>query len=324
MEQPFSRILYPRYRRVARWTSATIADYCRDFYAISTGWTGWLEMQFSDKDTFQALLESHKDELTIDLAIRLTYLCFFPDKPKDRVTAVVDKQIALHGQAQALARIYPRSKFIILCRDPRDNALVRLRKAQKQDWKTDYCYLALSWNYVYGLLYKLKGLLGEERFLEIKYEDLVADAEAELTKVCAFLGLPYHDAMLRYDEYLKHEIPKLVGNSSEEVQKLFSLADGLMQKPYTDKVGFWKTGLAQADADLIWQVCGGLAEKIGYQAEGCGGRASCGTASYARFWLDYVLFEKLYFGAPFSIKLLFKKLVMKIFLKKLACVDNAP
>ena len=43
----------------------------------------------------------------------------------------------------------------------------------------------------------LGGRVGE-RYLELRYEALVADPAAELERVCAFAGLVYDDAMLGY------------------------------------------------------------------------------------------------------------------------------
>lgn len=315
IEEPFSLNLYPRYKGIPVWTSETIGQYCRDFYAVSNG---WLELQFCGPEDFRALLESHKEHLTVDLAIRLTYLCFFPAKPKDQVTTVVDKQLILHGRLEELARTYPHSKFIILCRDPRDNTLVRFRKCQKQNWKTNYVYLSLAWNHVYGLLYGKQAVIGADRFLSVRYEDLVAAPEVELGRICAFLELPYDANMLRYDEYLKEELPKVFGNSSDQVQKSSFLAEGLTQKAHTDKVGFWKNNLAETEIDLIWGICGKLAGQIDYPAEGCQGHITRDAAyykSYARFWFDYVLFEKLYLAAPFSLKGPLRKLIAKLLWK---------
>ncbi|MDA8962015.1 sulfotransferase [Congregibacter sp.] len=45
--------------------------------------------------------------------------------------------------------------------------------------------------------------LGERsprRVLTLKYEDLIADMEGELRKICAFLELPFDDSMLQYDK----------------------------------------------------------------------------------------------------------------------------
>ena len=42
--------------------------------------------------------------------------------------------------------------------------------------------------------------MGEARYREVRYEDLVEDPAGELTRLCAFLDLPYDAAMLRYHE----------------------------------------------------------------------------------------------------------------------------
>ena len=40
--------------------------------------------------------------------------------------------------------------------------------------------------------------LGQTRYIEVRYEDLLEDAARELERLCAFIDLPYIDAMLDY------------------------------------------------------------------------------------------------------------------------------
>ena len=84
-----------------------------------------------------------------------------------------------------LATLYPRSRFIHLVRDPRDCVLstqdawgnTPLRTAQEWADRVRRCRSA-------GLA------LGRDRYLELRYEDLVGDVRGQLAGVFDFLGVP--------------------------------------------------------------------------------------------------------------------------------------
>src|ERR1700741_3834466 len=202
-EEPFAYSLYPKYKKVKIWTSKIIQEFCYDFYLFSEG---RLELQFGTKKDLETLLEKHKTNLTADIAIKLTYLCFYPTKDKSEITTVVDKQLIFHFCLEQVAAFYPESKFIILYRDPRDQALARFRMEIRKNGSTDYYSIARSWKNTYTKLQQLKDKIGADRFIEIKYEDLVSNPENELQKICSFIGIPYNSIMLDYHEKIKKDI----------------------------------------------------------------------------------------------------------------------
>ena len=86
IEEPFAYNLYPKYHNIKNWTSETIQNYCYDFYLFSEGRLG---LQFSSKKELEKLLETYKSQLNYTLAIRITYLCFFPTKDKSDISTVL-------------------------------------------------------------------------------------------------------------------------------------------------------------------------------------------------------------------------------------------
>ncbi|MEO8761514.1 MAG: sulfotransferase [Bacteroidia bacterium] len=310
IEEPFAYSLYPKYKHIKKWTSKTIQNYCYDFYLFSEG---KLEIQFGTKKDLETILETHKKNLTIDLAIRLTYLCFFPTKNKNNITTVVDKQLLFHSCLKEVSSFYPESKFIILHRDPRDNAFTKWRmyEKKKEVGMQNYYRIAYDWNYTYNKILSLKNKIGTNRFLDIKYEDLVTNPEIELQKICSFLAITYQPIMLEYDEKIKNEISELERKQGESSAKYyFSFHDGLAQKPKTNKIGYWKQHLKPEEANLIWTVCGELAEKIGYKQDKDFIKQ---TLTFANYITTLAFFgnrikTKLYYASPFFIKHFIKKL----------------
>jgi len=310
LEEPFAYSSYSGYKNVKKWTSETIQQYCYDFYLFSEG---KFEVQFSSKKELESVLEMHKENLTIDLAIKLTYLCFFPNKDKSNITTVVDKQLLFHSCLEDVASFYPQSKFIILHRDPRDNAFTKWRMYQnkKQFKHQNYYLIASLWQYTYGRILRLKNKIGSERFLDVKYEDLVTNPESELKKISSFLGIEYTGRMLEYDERIKSEIDLLKEKQNKNSIKYFMpFQDGIIQKPKTNKIGYWKQELTADEANLVWTICGDLAEKIGYKKDA---QFIAQPITLKDRWVHIKMIinrvkTKIYYSSPFFIKRLLKKL----------------
>ncbi|PHN08588.1 sulfotransferase family protein [Flavilitoribacter nigricans] len=102
-----------------------------------------------------------------------------------------DKTPNLHMYLPEALSFFPDARFIHLVRDGRANAFSLARRS--------YQNLQLSaQQWVDGNMAGLvnRDLLGPERYLLIKYEELLLEPEATLQQVCHFLGLPFHEAVL--------------------------------------------------------------------------------------------------------------------------------
>jgi hypothetical protein len=92
--------------------------------------------------------------------------------------------------------------------------------------------------------------LGDELYLETRYEDLVTSPEAELSRLCAFLGIPFDAAMQDY--HVGRTRPK-PGRSSK--------AQWL---PPTPGLRDWSTQLAAPDVAAVELAVGELLGELGY------------------------------------------------------------
>jgi hypothetical protein len=308
-EETFTHSLFLKYRKVKNWNYTIIEQFCHDFFLFSEG---KLEPQFGTRQDLEAILKENLQILNTENAIKLAHLCFFPAKEKTQVNTLVDKQLIFHTILEEVAELYPESKFILLTRDPRDNALVKWRRAQRENRKGYYAYYAFAWEYVYGLLNKKKDKIGRGRFLHIKYENLATHPEQTLKEISSFLNIPYDDVMLQYDDHLKKEFKSNEAVFSDTLKKNIEvLHKGLTEKVNTKKVGFWKQNLSQEQADLVWDICGETAEKFGYPSEGCARRSKKNLEyiiCYLKFLYVYVMIPSLYFKLPISIRSLIKRL----------------
>lgn len=308
-EEPFAYNLYHKYKDQTDWSDDTIRDFCYDFYLFSEG---KLEPQFGKPEDLVKILKAKQAELNGVRAIKLAYLAFFPLKDKSKVTTIVDKQLKFHSLLDRIVAYYPQSKFIVLYRDPRDNVLVKIRRGIKQKRNEGLVFYAKTWNYEYNLLRKKINKLSAGPYMAVKYEDLVSQPEYVLKNICRFLNLPFEAQMLEYDQQVKKDLQEQEASLGSTVKQHLSLLhEGLTQKPTTDKVGHWKTGLTEKESNMVWKICGKTASDIGYQAEGSKA-LSYFTPAFIKQWLRFyiikIIIPGIYYNLPFGVTYLIKKL----------------
>jgi hypothetical protein len=97
-----------------------------------------------------------------------------------------------------IARDFPDARFIGIYRDPRDTVTSMLGL----DWgRHGSAYRhARTWARSMRLQVEHEQLLGPERFTTLRYESLIEDPEAELRRLCAFLGEDFQPDMLHPEQ----------------------------------------------------------------------------------------------------------------------------
>jgi len=100
----------------------------------------------------------------------------------------------VHTQFHKLHRIWPRAKYIYLLRDGRDVA----GSVQRMGWAGNAYVAADWWLGAEAEWDALRAVLGDDDWIEVRFEDLAADAAAQLRRICAFIDAPYSDQMLGY------------------------------------------------------------------------------------------------------------------------------
>jgi hypothetical protein len=81
-----------------------------------------------------------------------------------------------------LLRWFPDAQFLHIVRDGRDACLSQL----KQDFGFDDCLMCgFSWREEVWWVRQLGEMMGPDRYWEVHYEDLIANAEMRLRDICA-------------------------------------------------------------------------------------------------------------------------------------------
>jgi len=109
----------------------------------------------------------------------------------------------VHRHFERLGHLWPDARYIHLLRDPRDvgNSVIQMGWAGNL-WTAVDRWLAAehSWSTVVATL-------PERRFVEVRYEDLIAAPEKYLTRICAMMGVGFHPDMFSYADNSNYDMP---------------------------------------------------------------------------------------------------------------------
>jgi hypothetical protein len=156
---------------------------------------------------------------------------------------------------ELLAQQFPNAKFLHVVRDGRD---VAASVVTMDFGASDFASAARTWRRRIVRAHQLGQSLGPDRYLEIHYEDLVADPVATLQAACTFLDLPFDHAMLRYHERADQLLDGL--RDTEHIQ-------GIRQPP-TRGVRDWHVDVAPHDLAVFDEIAGDALDVLGYPRSG--------------------------------------------------------
>jgi hypothetical protein len=172
---------------------------------------------------------------------------------------VGDKTPGYARNLPTLHALWPQAKFVHLIRDGRDTCLSAInwkRKVPKlqiqfPSWSEDPVTTASMWWKWHVRLARQAGQsLGQQLYYEIRYEALVADAAGECARLCAFLDLPYDEAMLRFHE------GRATGKPDRDAKHAWM--------PITQGLRDWRRQMPAEDVERFEAAAGDLLEELGY------------------------------------------------------------
>jgi Sulfotransferase family len=177
-----------------------------------------------------------------------------------------DKTPAYVQHVRLLAGVLPESRFVHLIRDGRD---VALSLSEVRWGPRDLLDAALHWRERVARGREAGQEVGAHRYLEVRYERLVADPEPVLREVAELCELPFDDAMLRHQETAADRLP--------------GRPDGLHRRAATAPSGEgrdWRRDMAPEDLAAVELLLGDLLDQLGYERGA--GRASAEARDRAR------------------------------------------
>lgn len=139
----------------------------------------------------------------------------------------------VHRHFDRLLSIWPNARFMHILRDPRDVA----RSNVKMGWSGNVYYGVDRWIEAEETWERLKSSLDSDRYMEVRYQDLVTKTEEVLRNACEFLGVDFTEQMFEYADSSTYDLPdaralrqwekKL---SANEVRWIEAKAQDMMQR----------------------------------------------------------------------------------------------
>jgi hypothetical protein len=176
---------------------------------------------------------------------------------------VGDKTPGYVRSLPTLHSLWPSAKFVHLVRDGRDVYLSIMQwkmggilQAERfagrfAAWTEDpVTTAALYWKWHVQLGREAGHSLAPGLYYEIRYESLVAQPEDQCLRLCAFLGLPYDDRMLRFHEGRTRNEPGIGAKRA--------------WLPITPGLRDWRSQMPAADVERFEAAAGDLLEELGY------------------------------------------------------------
>jgi hypothetical protein len=208
------------------------------------------------------------DGMPTGAAIGTVYAVYAEERGKPRWG---DKTPMYMQNLRLLERLFPDARFVHLIRDGRDAALSFLampRGIVTETWMHPRtpAEFACQWRTEVAAARRLGRRTGT-RYLEVRYEELVADVEQALRRICDFAGLEYEPGMVDY-----------AGNVDVSAKP----HQQRLMEPPTKGVRDWRAQMSPEDVAAFEHVAGDLLRELGYETSHA--RDASGRARLA--WYD--------------------------------------
>lgn len=145
--------------------------------------------------------------------------------------------ITFHAGIDALERLFPNAKYIHIYRDPRDVS----NSATRFGWSGNVYYGCDFWLDAEESWARIKPTLSQDRYAEVRYEDLVLNAPKELARLCDFLDIEFTNEMFGYADKSTYD------------------------KPDPTLIQQWKRKMTERQTALVEHRCGFLMDQLGYE-----------------------------------------------------------
>jgi Sulfotransferase family len=164
-----------------------------------------------------------------------------------------DKTPAYMQHLELVDNVFPDAQYVHIVRDGRDAALsfLDMRRRPRFNWARPRGLggFACQWDLEVRAAQVFGASSARGRYLELCYEDLVAEPEGRLREVCEFLGLSFEPTMLEYH--------REIGPATLEDHPRLS-------EPPRPGARDWRKELAAGDAERFEAIAGPLLGELGY------------------------------------------------------------
>jgi Sulfotransferase family len=178
-------------------------------------------------------------------AISAAYRAYARSKGKDRWG---DKTPRYVEHIPFLADLFQSSRFVHIVRDGRD---VALSYADVTFGPKTVAKSAHLWERRVSAGLRDGRALGPDRYLELRYEDLVEDPEAQLKQLCDFIEITFEPAMLD-------------GGGQDDVLDRAAIYNKHVTERPKSGVREWRRTMPDRHVEMFEAVAGGVLSELGY------------------------------------------------------------
>ena len=184
--------------------------------------------------------------------IRAVYECYAESRGKRRFG---DKTPLYMLYLELLEHAFSRPVYVHIMRDVRDAALSYAAMPSGHPrgwlWPAGVAEFACRWRSQVDAARRFGSSIGTDRYVEVRYEDLVAEPAKNLAAICAHIGLTFESSMLEYH----HEVDV----SQERFRNHARLAE-----PPSPSSRSWREDMHPGDVERFEAVAGELLDELGY------------------------------------------------------------
>ena len=175
-----------------------------------------------------------------------------------------------------LEELFPDAQYVHLIRDGRDAALSFLEMPEGTFTETwahpgDAAQFACLWRKEVGDARVLGQRVGPDRYLEVRYEDLVTATSQVVESICTFANLPFEPQMIEYAGAVD------VSNKPHQQRLLQSPTPGLRS---------WREDMSSVDVRAFEAIAGDRLSELGYELRDPSPRSFSLQARVALGWYD--------------------------------------
>ncbi|MBZ0172718.1 MAG: sulfotransferase [Phycisphaerales bacterium] len=198
-------------------------------------WSGRGEAGAYPPKQAAAAIQSHLTQQRFIEACRAFAGSFFASTLPEQSAVFVDKTPPYMDLADTLPVLFPDARFLVLCRDPRGTLWSRVSWKHTQPEPMAKTIEGVARHIQIQASFAKKWA---DRSMLVGYERLCAEPADEAARVCEFLGVERHDAMVEYGGVEHHE-----GYGDENSRR--------HTRPHADSLRRWEGKLPEtAQAEL--------------------------------------------------------------------------
>lgn len=209
---------------------------------------GFPRWQMDTREFYKEALQIPEKKRNLEYLIHVFYMYYASDK-KEGIERWGDKTPINTFHLKPINKVFKDSQFVHIIRDGRD-VVSSYVKAGLYDEAEE---AANRWSTSVDLARDFGEKVGDKRYHEVFYEDLVRQPEVEIKKICSFLNLEYRESMLDNTEGVEN-----LGDTYLSHHKN-------LHNPINDSsVGKWKKDMNERDKVVVQSLLHDKLQNLGY------------------------------------------------------------